>query len=159
MADAIYYPKELGDVFDRALDRCFERIFAGEKESVAFLVVMTMQGEIEDQRIAVEATEGYFEPLTNGLTKDQDRIRIYALAVAGNLVINGKERKAVLIEAGERGNDESMILAHRFTMGLKGLTKPRPVGRLELVGMRESRLSAIRRRPRSKSGRGIAGRN
>ena len=57
MADAIYYPKELGDVFDRALDRCFERICAGEEDSIAFLVVMTMDGVITDQRIAIEVTD------------------------------------------------------------------------------------------------------
>lgn len=142
MADAILYPKELGDVFDRALDRCFERIFSGEKGSVAFLVVMTTDGEIEDQRIAVEAADGYFEPFTDRLSEERDGIKIYALAVVGSLLMNGKERKAVLIEAGERGNDESMILAHRFTMGLIRLVKPHPVGRLELVGIRESRLSA-----------------
>lgn len=54
MADAILYPKDLGNVFDRALNRCFERIFAGQKSSLAFLVIMTTDGDIEDQRIAVE---------------------------------------------------------------------------------------------------------
>ena len=140
MADMILNPKELGEVFDRALDGCFEHIFAGDKDSVAYLVIMTLDGELEDQRIAVELADGYFDPLTNHLSDERENIKIYALAVAGSLLINGKEKPAVLIEAGERGNDESMVLAHRYTMGVKRLTKPRPVGRLELVGMRKSRI-------------------
>ena len=93
--------------------------------------------------VAVEVTDGYFEPLTNRLSEEREGIKIYALAVAGSVLMKGREKKAVLIEAGERGNDESMILAHRFTMGFKGLTRPRPVGRLELVGMRKSRIASI----------------
>jgi len=46
MADSIIYPKELGDVFDRALDKCYERVSAREEDSIAFLVLMNVEGEI-----------------------------------------------------------------------------------------------------------------
>jgi hypothetical protein len=48
MTDAIIYSRELGNVFDRALDRCFERVVAGGEDSISFLVLMNMEGEITD---------------------------------------------------------------------------------------------------------------
>ena len=145
MADAIYYPKELGDVFDRALDRCFERICAGEEDSIAFLVVMTMDGAITDQRIAIEVTQDYFEPLTNLFSEEIDNIMIYAFAVVGHLLWKGKERKAVIIEAGERGNDESLILAQRYKVRNKAKQKFKlQQGKLKLVGVRDSRIQVTK---------------
>ena len=36
MVDVIYFPKELGDVLDRALDRCFERVYVEDEGPIAF---------------------------------------------------------------------------------------------------------------------------
>lgn len=140
VTDAIYDPKAIGDVFDRALDRCFERIVLGSDDSISFLVLMNMKREITDQRIAVEITDGFVDPLTNLLIEGKDSIKIYALACVGWLHVKGKDRSAVIIEAGERGNDVSLMLAQRYKFGLFPKRKLTLQGRLELVGMRESRL-------------------
>jgi hypothetical protein len=139
MTDMICYPRELGEVFDRALDRCFGRV-GYEEGPIAFLVLMDMDGVITDQRIAVEITDDFVEPLTNLLVEEKDHIKIYVLACVGWLHVRGKDRSAVLIEAGERGNDESMVLAHRYKFRLFPKRKLTLQGRLELVGMRESRI-------------------
>ena len=140
MTDEIFYPEELGYVFDRALHRCFERICAGEEDSIAFLVVMTAEGLMTDQRIAIEVTEGHFEPRSDVLCDYQDYLKIYALAVVGRIYWKGKYNQAVLIEAGEYGNDEAMILARRYKITNHATPKLRLKGRLSLVGMRDSRI-------------------
>ncbi|MFC1696457.1 hypothetical protein ACFL1C_10135 [Pseudomonadota bacterium] len=99
-----------------------------------------MKREITDQRIAVEITDGFVDPLTNLLIEGKDSIKIYALACVGWLHVKGKDRSAVIIEAGERGNDVSLMLAQRYKFGLFPKRKLTLQGRLELVGMRESRL-------------------
>ena len=139
MTDMIFNPKELGQVFDRALDRCFGRV-GYEEGPIAFFVLMDMEGVITDQRIAVEITDDFVEPLTNLLVEEMDDIKIYALACVGWLHVRGKDRSAVLIEAGERGNEESMMLAHRYKFRLFPKRKLTLQGRLDLVGMRDSRI-------------------
>jgi hypothetical protein len=139
MTDMIFNPKELGDVFDRALDRCFGRV-GYEEGPIAFLVLMDTEGVITDQRIAVEITDDFVEPLTNLLQVEKDNIKVYAIACVGWLHVRGKDRSAVLIEAGERGNEESMMLAHRFKVRKRAKSCLKLLGNLELVGMRSSRI-------------------
>ncbi|MFC1740063.1 hypothetical protein ACFL0N_01120 [Pseudomonadota bacterium] len=143
MTDTIHDPKAIGDVFDRALDRCFERVVLGSDDSISFLVLMNNKGEITDQRIAVETTDDFVEPLTNLLVEAKDSIKIYALACVGWLHVKGRDRCAVIIEAGERGNDESLMLAQRYKFRLFPKRKLTLQGRLDLVGMRESRLKRL----------------
>jgi hypothetical protein len=139
MTDTIFNPKQLGEVFDRALDRCFGRI-GYEEGPIAFLVLMNMEGVITDQRIAVEITDDFVEPLTNLLQVEKDNIKVYAIACVGWLHVRGKDRSAVLMEAGERGNEESMMLAHRFKVRKRAKSCLKLLGNLELVGMRSSRI-------------------
>jgi hypothetical protein len=78
--------------------------------------------------------------MTNLLIEEKDNIKIYGLACVGWLHWKGKDRRAVIIEAGERGNDESLMLAHRYKFRLHPKQELTLQGRLELVGMRESRI-------------------
>ena len=140
MTDAIYYPKELGDVLDKALDRCYERLNAGEEDSIAFLITMNFDGKITDQRISADFNADYVQPTANCFKGERANIKIYALAFVALLHWKGKNRKAIFIEAGERENDESMVLALRYKVSNKAKRKLTLQGRLELVGMRDSRI-------------------
>ena len=140
MTDAIYYPKELGDVIDKAVGRCLERINAGEEDSIAFLITMNFDGKLTDQRIAVEFNADYVEPKANCFEGEKANIKIYALAFVALLYWKGKNRKAIFVEVGERENDESMVLALRYKTSDKPKRKLVLQGRLDLVGMRDSRI-------------------
>jgi hypothetical protein len=105
MVDAIYFPKELGDVLDRALDRCFERVYVEDEGPIAFLVIVNTESEITDQRIAIDLVGDWIEPKTDFLAQKKDHIKIYGLACAGALFWKGKDQDAILIEVAEKGND------------------------------------------------------
>lgn len=130
---------EMNDLMFAALDHAVASIEeAGPL--VPFAMTINKGGDKKLTRFALELLEQGLEAAQAHIHGEKDNIKAYAIAWDGFITIEGNKWDCVLVEAGELGTEQGVLLAQRYEK--KGLFKEKnlPVGNPALVERPVSRL-------------------
>lgn len=130
----------MNDLMYAALDHAVESI----EESgplIPFAMTINHDGHTNLNRFALEFLEQGLEAAHAFVHREKEILKAYAIAWDGFVTIEDKKWDCILVEAGETGTEDGVLLAQRYER--KGLLKKKnlPVGNPALVGRPASRLN------------------
>lgn len=132
------------EMFLLALDHGYAMIQENGGPLTPFVMIQGTDGEKSIHRFANETLESGLEEAIAYVDKERNSIAMYALAWDGYATVDGEQTDAVLVEAGQRGEEQAVFVCQRYSL-LDDLSRPfgvfaRPVGDPVFLDYVESRL-------------------
>jgi hypothetical protein len=100
---------------DAVLDNAVESLKAGQDPFLPFAMVWDHAGERTLQRSVSEEYEQAVRMAHDFVRSRAGEISAYGIAWSGYVTMEGTRYDAVLVEAAERGSDQAMLMALRYT--------------------------------------------
>ena len=105
---------EFNDLMFLALDHGFASIEDCSGPLIPFVIAKTAAGEREMHRFVCEKLEESSQKAKEYIEAEKSNLQIYALAWDGYITLDGKKWDAILVEAGERGNEFGLLMCQRY---------------------------------------------
>ena len=138
-------PNEFQDMFLLALDHGYAMIQENGGPLTPFVMIQRTDGEKGIHRFATEMLEDGLDEARAYVARERTSIGMYAIAWDGYATVDGERTDAVLVEAGQRGEEQGVLVCQRYRP-LDDLSRPfgvfaQPIGEPVFLDYVASRLT------------------